>query len=183
MASCTLSPAIQFMSTTRRGFISQPLPYVCRRCLAILTEDKKLGIQENSKCPSPETNSDSNQPSKSKTLPSSLKRRDLALRKHAKLTSKPRGRPRIFTKQYYHDVSPRDARFETTRCTSPRQLSLGLSECKSSTFGAFRSGTEITSLKEVASACANEVVRKLRDGKLKSSKKVCAFDLLIRNQN
>lgn len=173
MALSTLSPAIQLMSTTRRQFSSQPLPYICKRCLASLTEVKKQEVPANSIGSGSKTNSDTNQPPKSKPPPSSLGLRESASKIHSENLSKAKRRPRAFTKQYHDSLSPKNVRNERSRYTILRPLSLKLSKYKGLTSRASANDSGIRSLKEVAHACANEVVRKLRDEKLKSNKNVC----------
>lgn len=171
MALSTLPPAIQLMSTTRKQFSSQPLPYVCKRCLAILTEEKKVKIPVKSIDSGSRISSDTNRPSKSKNSPSSLSIREPAFKRHMKDLSKAKRRPRAFTKCYDDFVSPKDVRDERSRGAFLRPLSLP--QYKRLTLRASANDPEIRSLKDVANACANEVVRKLRDEKLKSIKEVC----------
>ena len=185
MALSTRSLAFQLISTTRRGFSPQPLPFVCKRCLAVLAEDTDLGLQTDSISPGSETiSNNNNQPSKSKTSSNSLNPREHASKKHARLASKARKKARqAFQKENSDDVSQQNTRNSRTSCTTSKSLPPEAPKCEDSTLGASGTVTEMLSLKEVASACATEVVRKLRDLDVKSAKKVCAFDLLIRNHS
>ena len=162
MAFSKLYPAIRMIRTAKRGLHAQPLPYVCKRCLATLTEDRKPDIPVQSISEGAESTSEKNQSSDSVNISSNLHSQTPNLGKSARITSRPRRRRYAFTKKYPKEVSsPQEARIQKAREMHFRHLLIRLSKSTDSIVDISKNSPEDTSLTKFISAYVNKLLKKL----------------------
>ena len=146
---------------SKHGLNPQSLPYVCKRCLATLTESRKLDIPAHSLNANARSTSEKEQFPESVVISKNFRFQTLPSKERPKACSSPKKRQRTFTKQYPNEVvNTQDDKKEKARHKLIRRVPVSCPVREEASLNIPNKGSMVISSSEVTGVFANVILRK-----------------------